>query len=151
MEAVFDTYRKNIAEADSRIMGLRKLINGNSLLRLVTIVGGGAALFIAVQTESVGLVVGLFLLIVVCFMALVWRQSRLEALKAASEDFLAVNENELAMADGKQNRYPDGARYMDRKHPYSGDLDIFGASSVFSLINRCATPPANALLAEWLS
>src|SRR5690606_17886918 len=151
MEAVFDTYRKNIAEADSRIMGLRKLINGNSLLRLATIVGGGAVLFAAVRTENVLLVVGLFLLIVVCFMALVWRQSKLEAQKRVWEDFLVVNQNELAMAEGKPNRYPDGSAYMDSKHPYSGDLDIFGPSSVFALINRCATPTANTFLAAWLS
>src|SRR3546814_11096356 len=55
------------------------------------------------------------------------------------------------MADGKPNQYPDGAIYMDRKHPYSGDLDIFGPSSVFALIKRSATPTANGLLAAWLS
>src|SRR5690606_12220577 len=115
MEDIFDTYRKHVAECDRRIAGLRKLINGNSLLRLATIVGGGAALFAAVQTESVLLVVGLFLLIVVCFMALVWRQSKLEAQKAVWEDFLAVNRNELAMANGEPNRYPDGATYMNGK------------------------------------
>ncbi|MEC3879050.1 MutS-related protein [Parapedobacter sp. 10938] len=151
MEDIFDAYRNNIAETDHRLAGLRKLINTNSLLRLATIVGGGAALFVAVQTESVWLVVGLFLLIVVGFMALVWRQSKLEAQKAACEDFRAVNQNELAMADGNPNLYPDGATYMDGKHPYSGDLDIFGTSSVFALVNRCATPAANRLLATWLS
>src|SRR3546814_19403419 len=80
-------------------------------------------------------------------MALVWRQSKLEARKAAWEDFLAVNRNALAMSDGKPKQYPDGAIYMDRKHPYSGDLAIFGHSSVFALINRSATPTANGLLA----
>lgn len=151
MEAVFDTYRKNIAEADRRIADLRKLINMNSLMRLAVIVGGGAALFATVQTENVLLVVGLFLVIVICFMALVWRQSKLEAQKAVWEDFRTVNQNELAMADGKPNLYPDGANHMDRQHPYSGDLDIFGPSSVFALLNRCATPTANARLAAWLS
>lgn len=151
MEDVFDTYRKNIAESDTQIGSLRKLINGNSFMRLATIVGGGAALFVSVQTENVWLVVGIFLAVVVCFMALVWRQSKLETQKAAWEDFLAVNRNELAMADGKPNRYPDGAAYLDRGHPYSSDLDIFGPSSVFAMINRCATPAANRLLAGWLS
>ena len=117
MEDIFNTYRRNIRETDTRIAGLRKRVNGNSLLRLATIVGGGAALFAAVQTESVWLVVGLFLLIVVCFMALVWRQSKLEEQKNAWQDFLTVNQNELWMAEGKPNRYPDGAVYMDRRHP----------------------------------
>lgn len=151
MEVALETYHKNVAAAESRIAGLRKKINGNSLLRLATIVGGGGVLFAAVQMESVWLVVGLFFLILLCFMALVWRQSRLEAEKTTWEDFLVVNQNELAIADGKPNRYPDGSVYMDRRHPYSGDLDIFGPSSVFALANRCATPAANARLAAWLS
>src|SRR5690606_4874483 len=125
MEAVFDTYRENIADADRRIATLRKLINTNSLMRLAVIIGGGAALFAAVQTENVLLVVGFFLIIVICFMPLVWRQSKLEAQKAVWVDYRAVNQNELAMADGKPNLYPDGANHMDRQHPYSGDLDIF--------------------------
>ncbi|MGV3761441.1 MutS-related protein [Parapedobacter sp.] len=151
MEDIFNTYRNHIGDTERRIAGLRKLINTNSLLRLATIVAGGSALFISVQTESVWLVVGVFLLIVVCFMALVWRQSKLEAQKATCEDFLAVNRNELAVAEGKPNLYPDGAIHMDGRHPYSGDLDIFGTSSIFALINRCATPSANNLLAAWLS
>ncbi|HWL00160.1 MAG TPA: hypothetical protein VNQ55_09440, partial [Parapedobacter sp.] len=53
--------------------------------------------------------------------------------------------------DGKPNWYPDGSVYMDGRHPYSGDLDIFGPSSVYALINRCATPTANTCLAAWLS
>src|SRR5690606_7312441 len=143
MEDIFDTYGKNIADADGRIASLRKSVNGNSLLRLATIVGGGAALFAAVQTENVLLVIGLFLLIMVCFMMLVWRQSKLEAQKAAWEDFREVNRNEVAMTEGRPNMYPNGAAYADRRHPYSGDLDIFGPSSVFALINRCATSTAN--------
>src|SRR5690606_16079995 len=74
-----------------------------------------------------------------------------EAQKAVWEDFLAVNRNELAMANGEPNRYPDGATYMNGKHAYSGDLDIFGPSSVFALVNRCATPMANSLLSDWLA
>lgn len=130
---------------------LRKSINTNSLMRLAAIVGGGAALFAAAQTENVALVVGLFLAVVLGFMALVWRQSKLEAQKAVWDDFRTVNQNELALANGRPNLYPDGVRYMDRQHPYSGDLDIFGPSSVFALVNRCATPTANDLLAAWLS
>ena len=120
-------------------------------MRLATIIGGGAGLFAAAQTENVVLVVGLVLGFLVGFMALVWRQSRLEAQKKVWEDFLTVNQNELEVVNRQPNRYPDGSAYMDRQHPYSGDLDIFGPSSVFALINRCATPTANNRLAAWLS
>ena len=150
-DSVFDKYSANVADAELKIAGLRKSINANSLLRLATIVGGGAALFMAVQSESIWLVFVLFFVVVVLFMGLVWRQSKLEARRAALEDFLAVNCNELAIVQGKPNRYPNGDVFKHGKHPYSGDLDIFGTSSLFELVNRCATPQANRLLADWLS
>lgn len=151
MEHTFDTYRRNITDADLQLRGLRRSINNNSLLRLAAIIGGGTALFMAVQSEHVGLVMGVFFAVVVLFAGLVWRQSRLELRKIALESFLAVNQNEVDVAVGKPNRYPDGQAFADNCHPYSGDLDVFGPSSLFALVNRGATPQANALFAEWLS
>ncbi len=151
MKNSFDTYRKNVAETNKEVASLRKSINGNALLRLGAIVIGGAALFMAVQSERVWLVMALFFAVVVLFMALVWRQSKLESKKVALLDFLSVNQNELDIRDGKPNRYPNGESFRDGRHPYSEDLDVFGASSLFALINRGATVQANRLLAGWLS
>lgn len=150
-ESVFDKYGQNIADAEVQIAALRKRINGNSLLRLATIIGGGAALFVAVQSENIWLVFVLFFVVIVFFMGLVWRQSKLETSKVAWEDFLMVNQNEVTIAAGESNRYPHGQDFTDSRHPYSSDLDIFGSSSLFARINRCATPQANHLLADWLS
>ena len=146
-----DAYRKNITDSRSRLAVLRRAINTNSLLRLAMIIGGGGALFVAVQSEEVWVVMAVFFLVVVVFAGLVWRQSKLEQRKAALENFLAVNQNEVDIRAGKTNRYPDGQAFADGRHPYSGDLDVFGASSLFALINRGATPQANRLLADWLA
>jgi len=35
-------------------------------------------------------------------------------------------------------------------HPYASDLNIFGEHSLFQFINRCETPTARQILAEWL-
>jgi len=151
MENIFDAYHRNIKDTRSQLNRLRRSINNNSLLRLAAIIGGGAALFMAVQSEYVGWVIVVFLLVIVFFAGLVWRQSRLEMQKVALESFFAVNQNEVDIAEGKSNRYSDGGMFADNRHPYSGDLDIFGPSSLFALVNRGATPQANTLLAEWLS
>lgn len=150
-ENIYQHYRQHIANTEVQLIALRRAINNNSLLRLVAIICGGAALFMAVQSEQLWLVLALFFLVIVLFMGLVWRQSKLEARKTALDDFLAVNLNEIAIADGNPNRYPHGERFMDRDHPYTGDLDVFGSSSLFARINRCATAQANRLLAGWLS
>lgn len=148
---IFDTYRRNTVDTQLQLTRLRRSINNNSLLRLAAIIGGGAALFMAVQSEHIGLVMGVFFTVVALFAGLVWRQSRLEMQKTAVESFLAVNQNEVDIAAGKSNRYSDGQTFADNRHPYSGDLDVFGPSSLFALVNRGATPQANTLLADWLS
>ncbi|SEK66998.1 MutS domain V [Parapedobacter koreensis] len=150
-EHVYNAYQKNIADTNGRLAVLRKSINGNSLLRLATILCGGAALFMAVQSEWLWLVMALFFTIIVLFMGLVWRQSKLEARKAALEDFLAVNQNEIDVSNGLPNRYPHGELFADSHHPYVSDLDVFGPSSLFAMVNRCATQLANRLLGGWLS
>lgn len=35
-------------------------------------------------------------------------------------------------------------------HPYASDLNIFGEHSLFQFINRCETPTARRILADWL-
>lgn len=151
MKNIFNAYRRNIRDAQSQLANLRQSIDSNSMLRLAAIIGGGTGLFMAVQSEHVGVVIGVFFAVIVCFAGLVWRQSKLEKRKMEFESFLAVNQNETDVLEGKPNRYPDGGAFLDSRHPYSGDLDVFGPFSLFSLINRGATPQANALLAEWLS
>lgn len=151
MKDIFDAYRRNMQDAQSQLGRLRRSINSNSMLRLAAVIGGGTALFTAVQSEHVGLVTGAFFVVIVCFAGLVWRQSRLEKRKAEFESFLVINRNEIDLSEGKPNRYSDGREFADNRHPYSGDLDVFGPSSLFGLVNRGATPQAHALLAEWLS
>ncbi|WP_257669280.1 MutS-related protein [Parapedobacter tibetensis] len=146
----FDIYRRNITDTNKALASLRKSINSNSFLRLGVIIGGGAALFMGVQSEKVWLVLVLFFAVILLFSGLVWRQSKLEAKKAVLLDFLAVNQNEIDIVDGKPNRYPNGESFRDGGHPYSEDLDVFGVSSLFALVNRSATVQANRLLATWL-
>lgn len=151
MNTIPDRYRSNVSDAQQRIAALRKAINRNALWRLAVIVGGGTALFMAVQSEQVWLVMAVFFAVIVLFMGLVWRQSKLEAQRATLADFQAVNENELATLRGEPNSYPNGDAFVDGRHPYSGDLDIYGRNSLFEQINRGATPQANRMLADWLA
>ena len=43
----------------------------------------------------------------------------------------------------------DGARFLE-DHPYARDLDLFGPSSVFELLNTTRTEAGEATLSEWL-
>ena len=61
-----------------------------------------------------------------------------------------INENELAILNGKLKEQDPGTEYLDKNHPYVNDLDVFGANSIFQLINRTVTKGGKDKLASWL-
>lgn len=147
---IYQTYQHNVALAKAEIQRLSKAINQNSLARLAVILGGGALLFYSFQQNSIGLVLGLTLFIVLLFAFLVNRQSKLEKQREGQQAFLRVNENELELAKHRKTIYSEGGTFEDGKHPYTSDLDIFGPFSLFTLLNRCATGMGVLQLADWL-
>ena len=43
-----------------------------------------------------------------------------------------------------------GGAFHDEKHPYAGDLDLFGRGSLFELLSNARLPMGEARLASWL-
>src|SRR3954463_10708474 len=43
-----------------------------------------------------------------------------------------------------------GAEFLDPHHPFASDLDLFGAGSLFALLNSAQTQSGRATLAAWL-
>lgn len=144
-------YEQNIQQTKKELQVLEKNINTNSLMRLALIVIGAGALFQIFQLNNVWILLIAVLTIVLGFAYLVLRQSKLEKQRDEKEAFLRVNENEVNIQQRSENMYVHGEEYDDSKHAYSSDLDIFGAKSLFALINRSATVDGISLLASWFT
>ena len=57
----------------------------------------------------------------------------------------------LARLDGAwKGRGRPGARFLDEKHPYAADLDLFGPGSLFELLCTARTRTGEETLAGWL-
>lgn len=63
----------------------------------------------------------------------------------------SVYRNELCFLEGDYSPFDDGARFVDKKHPFSYDMDVFGKNSIYQMINRTETEEAAAILAEKLA
>src|SRR5438270_5553596 len=50
-----------------------------------------------------------------------------------------IIDTELQVLNSNLQSLADGAEFMLAEHPYSNDLDLFGPSSLFQLINRAQT------------
>lgn len=63
----------------------------------------------------------------------------------------SVYANEISFLEGNYTPFDNGKHFINKKHPYSYDLDIFGENSIYHMINRTVTHEAGSILAEKLS
>ena len=89
---------------------------------------------------------------VAVFIAFVWMQSRAERNAELAGRAIQFYERGLARLEHRwHDAGESGERFLDPHHPYSGDLDIFGRSSLFQLLSTARTSGGEARLAAWLS
>jgi hypothetical protein len=92
-----------------------------------------------------GVAAALFVAFVVTHGLLVTRESDVQAR-------LGLLDRALGRLDGKLPPAPEGGgRKPDPKHPYAVDLDVFGAASLFQLLDDTRTEPGEERLAAWLA
>jgi hypothetical protein len=85
------------------------------------------------------------------FVALWIAHERLLRTLAASTRLEAFYRRGLARLDDKWAGQGDaGQRFLDAKHLYARDLDLFGAGSLYEWISQAASAPGQHTLAEWL-
>jgi len=148
---IINDYSARVTAASEQAENYKKLLNTYSLYRL-----GIFALFIlsvciAISLDETFIILFSLLVLSLCFSWLVTKQNQFEALKNYFQDVKKVNENEINSILNKANMYESGSSFVNDKHNYTSDLDIFGNGSLFQLINRAATFPGIVKLAKWLN
>ncbi|MBC8132591.1 MAG: DNA mismatch repair protein MutS, partial [Deltaproteobacteria bacterium] len=88
---------------------------------------------------------------VAAFVAAMVAHDRVANRRARLGRAIHLYERALARLDDKWGNLPeDGARFLDSKHPYAADLDLFGPRSLFQLLCTVRTAGGEATLAGWL-
>jgi len=96
---------------------------------------------------AIGLTAGMGLL---GFIALILLHNRILAKKEAYEIYEYLNSKEIAVLNHQFSDIEDGSEFVDEKHFYSHDLDVFGPFSLFQYLNRCFTDLGKRNLAHRL-
>lgn len=63
----------------------------------------------------------------------------------------SVYTDEISFLKGDFTPFDNGERFINKKHAYSYDLDVFGENSIYHMINRTVTYEAGSILAGKLS
>ena len=88
---------------------------------------------------------------VIAFIALIaWHQRVLESRRLAERAVDFYQRGIDRLEDRWMGRGETGDRFLDPRHPYAGDLDLFGKGSLFELISTARTRAGEATLASWL-
>ncbi|MCA6380368.1 MAG: hypothetical protein IM594_03845 [Cytophagales bacterium] len=124
-----DHFQKKISEVDKtiRVYSIARVIVALIALTLIYL-GFKEVLFFYSLPFSILL-----------FFFLVQRQLKKENEREILKHLIDLNRWEAAAVRYDFPNFPDGQRYVDTTHVYSHDLDLFGKSSLFQFLNRCAT------------
>lgn len=67
------------------------------------------------------------------------------------ENTLRVYNNEISYLDGDYSKFDRGEKYIDPRHPFTYDMDIFGNLSLYNRLCRTVTTGGSDYLAKCLS
>ena len=95
--------------------------------------------------------VAVFSALLLIFLALLFRHERITHDWRRAGRAAAFYRDGLARLDNAwKGRGRPGDRFLDEKHPYAADLDLFGPGSLFELICTARTRTGEETLAAWL-
>lgn len=121
-----------------------------SALRVAIFLAGMVAIYVSAGISAVTVII-VSVAFVAAFILIVLQHQRVHQQAEELQRLVTINGNELKALQGDYSSFGDGKQFVEPGHPYAGDLDIFGAGSIFQYINRTATSLGNARLAQWLS
>lgn len=135
-------YELLIKDLSVKIAAIKVKIDRLSFIRIALLIAEIFILFSFVRYENdLALLIGAICLSIpiAVFVVVVKRQNTLSKTESYLKNLSWVYQNEVNLINGEENGYDHGGTFESEDHPYASDLDIFGRSSLFSLINRCST------------
>lgn len=141
-------YVKRKLEFTALLEDTRNSINLISNLRLATALGFLVVVYFSFKTPNL---VSLAALLILAFLYLVKKHAILFDKKTHLENLVSINTSEDKVLDGKFGHLSPGDQFINPRHAYSHDLDIFGQGSLYQYLNRCNTQGGQNLLAALLT
>ena len=143
-------FKKGIADHESIYQKFSKHSKSLAVYRVLAFVGEIILFVYLINIRELSWALGSLAIFLFIFALLVKRYNR-TVFKRDQQNFLvSINKDELNRLNGKFEQGSDGSEYLRQDHPYARDIDIFGNTSLFTLINRTSTFPGKDLLAKRL-
>lgn len=113
--------------------------------------GSGVLFFVLFLNGGPGFYLYLVFAALLLFFFILNKDKQNHILKTRAANLVDIDQEEIARLHGELSGLDAGEQYLDPKHVYSQDLDIFGKNSLFQHVNRSSLDGSKDLLASWFS
>ena len=145
-----ELYSERITRLTEEIRQLNKYNRLVVVLELSVIaLAVGCVVAYTMWSNAAALVVAV--LFIAAYVAIRWRDSRNSQMAEEKESLRNVYQKELNYLDGDFSGFAPGEQYVNPRHAFTLDLDIFGPQSLFHRINRTVTTGGSDFLAKELA
>ena len=148
-QQIRESYQERITRLSSQENLISRNINIASILRFICFVLIIFFLFM-ISRLNLYVLIAAETALLVTFLYMVRRSGSLNEKRSFTRMLIRVNTDELKALDGEWTAFDPGGEHVDRAHPYSYDLDVFGQNSLFQHLNRCCGTSGRNRLAGWL-
>lgn len=134
---IFINRNKDLKQNESTLKNSHSILGTLRLLSFIAIL---ILVFLIIKNpKSIIVLLGLFI-VTVLFLFFLFRDLGISSELKKIKRLLLINDKYMKRIDGTWTDFQDiGEDFKDIEHPYSNDLDIFGNSSLFQLINTTKT------------
>lgn len=145
-------YKSNIEKSKNEISNMESNITKVGWSRLVIVIIMIALGYFLYNKNSLIPLILSEVLLIAAFIVVATYHNKLINKKEKVERFLEINEKGVKRINGEfKSIEDDGSEYINDSHPFSSDIDIFGKSSLFQLINDTLTKGGREKLVKSLS
>ncbi len=142
-------YKAQLSKLKIAIKEDKKILNLLSFLRLLVFIGTGLLLYFFFNSSRIATVIAIIGIIV--FISLLKAYIARKTSYELHKELKAINEEEIAIAEGNYLNRDEGSEFIDSKHFFSSDIDLFGKGSLFQYINRTGLKEGSENLASLLT
>lgn len=148
--SLINNYENLKAKHEAEHHKLKKRFDLLSLVRLGLIFAILFIIYYLIAQTFTYVLLGVLLLCIVGFFTTLSAHVNIKFQLRLSKALVNINKDEISLLKGEEVSIENGTRFLDSKHLYSYDLDIFGHKSLYQFLNRTATFLGENKLADLL-
>lgn len=151
MKFAEEYYLNNIKQVKDELSSLEKILNRYAALRLAIAIAAIISTYYCYKKDNFTLVVVSITFGITAFLIAAFFHNNKINEKNKKLLLLKYNEKGIMRINGEWKKFDDyGKEYIDKKHNFTNDLDIFGKNSLFQWINITNSQFGRNILAKML-